>query len=67
MGYPNIVVIGSKAASVTPKVELHLPSGDAMDVEPSEALALIAKYINYKRDLYSTNLVCKIKSITNNL
>ena len=61
MGYPIIVVIGSKAANAIPKVELHLTSGETMDVEPSEALALIAKYTNHKRKLYNSKLVCEMK------
>ncbi|XP_011186235.2 probable proline--tRNA ligase, mitochondrial [Zeugodacus cucurbitae] len=53
MGYPIVAVIGSKAAQPIPKVELHLTTGDTMEVEPSEALALIAKHISHKRALYS--------------
>uniref|UniRef100_A0A034VBT6 Probable proline--tRNA ligase, mitochondrial n=1 Tax=Bactrocera dorsalis TaxID=27457 RepID=A0A034VBT6_BACDO len=56
MGYPIIVVIGSKAANAVPKIELHYISGETMDVEPNEALALIAKYTNHKRELYNTKL-----------
>ncbi|XP_053963815.1 probable proline--tRNA ligase, mitochondrial [Anastrepha ludens] len=55
MGYPVIVVIGSKTTSPTPKVELHLAQ-TTMEIEPKEALAVVAQYIKEKHKLYNTTL-----------
>ncbi|CAD7014272.1 probable proline--tRNA ligase, mitochondrial [Ceratitis capitata] len=58
MGYPIIVVIGGTAANPTPKIELHFKS-EKLDVEPSEALKLIAEYRNRKLELYNNSFESK--------
>lgn len=50
MGYPIIVVIGSKACSVEPKIEVFA-NGNNMELEVQSALQELAKYKNYKLSL----------------
>lgn len=50
MGYPIIVVIGSKASSTEPKIEI-ITNGNNMELEIQSALQELAKYKNYKLSL----------------